>query len=563
MTKRTKKVISLGLSLAMALSGLTVYAAEDEKLELDVVMSQGQDPLQDPTMAGGDDNSTLLAHIMEGLTKVDITEDTTTLAGSNEGEYLGEIVLGQAESYEFDEENMIYTFHLRDDIFWSDGEPVKAQDFVYSWQRLVTPAQASPLMNMLNGVVVNATEITSGEKDPSELGITAVDDKTLTIEMANPCSYFMELLSQKNLLPIRQDNAESGDKWTEPGNLLTNGAYRFVEWVHDDHLTYEKDENYYDSDRITVDKITFHISGDASSALASYRSGEYDYIHGITADHIEELDASGDLYINPTLGMTYCYLNMEKMPDWRVRAALLLAVDRENVAVNVRADGSIEATGLIPSGYVNSQGEGWYDYVGDSMYTWLSEQYPDADLESYVGRCELAQELWQAAVDDGWDANTTMTYWYNSNEVNKAIGEAIQSDIVNVLGANMILETCDSSTYCDTISKGDYYMARLGQGGDYSDPLYYFTVFGTKGDWEFSGFSNETYDEMFAKIQSLPAGEERDQLLKDLEYFMFTDQCFSVCPLYFSAVAYAAKSELKNLVFYPINSRMFFGYVTK
>lgn len=565
MKKAMKKVMSMGLCLSMALTGLSVtaQAAEDEKMELNIVIHPGQDAKQDPTLADGDENSVYLAHMFEGLTKVDITDETTTLAGNNPNEYLGEIVLGQAESYEYDKDNMVYTFHLRDDIFWTDGQPVTAQDFVYSWQRLVDPTVASSLIHMLNGVVENATEITEGEKEPSELGITAVDDKTLTIQMANPCSYFMELLSQKNLVPLRKDIVETGDNWVEPENVVSNGAYRLTEWVHDGHLTMEKDDNYYESDRITVDKITFHMSGDDISTLAAYRAGDYDYVHGVATDQIEELSASGDLFINPTLGMTYCYMNMEKISDWRVRAAMILAVDLENIAVNVKQDGSIPATGLIPGGYVTSEGESWTDYVGSAMYTWLSEQYPEADLETYIGRCELAQELYQAAVEDGWDETTTMTYWYNSNEVNKAIGEAIQSDITNVLGINMILETCDSSTYCATISKGDYYMARLGQGGDYSDPIYYFTVFGTNGDWEYSGFSNATYDEMFVKAQSLDVGPERDEILKDMEYLMFTDECFSVCPLYFSTTAYCVNSELQNLVFYPINGRVFFGYVTK
>lgn len=267
--------------------------------------------------------------------------------------------------------------------------------------------------------------------------------------------------------------------------------------------------------------------------------------------------------VNPSLGMTYCYLNVDKMPDWRVRAAMSLAIDRENICENVRQDGSIPATGLIPSGYTNSQNVSWDEYAGEPMYTWLAEQYPDADLETYIGRCELAQQLYAEAIADGWDENTTMNYWYNNSEVNKAMGEAIQSDITSVLGANMILETCDSATYCDTISKGDYYLARLGQGGDYSDPIYYFTCFGTNGDWEYSGWSNAEWDAIFKKAQSLEDGPERDEVIKEAEEFMFTDQGFSVAPIFYTVKTYCAKSDLQNLVYYPINNRTFFGYVTR
>jgi oligopeptide transport system substrate-binding protein len=261
--------------------------------------------------------------------------------------------------------------------------------------------------------------------------------------------------------------------------------------------------------------------------------------------------------------MTYCYINTEKMPDWRVRAALMLAIDRENICDNVRQDGSLPAIGLISSAFVTSDNTGWADYTGAPMYNWLAEKYPEADLESYIGRCELAQELYAEAVAEGWDESTTMTYWYNSNDVNKAIGEAIQSDITNVLGINMVLETCDSATYCDTISKGDYYLARLGQGGDFNDPFYYFTCFGTNGDWEYSGWSNAEWDEMYKTVQTLEVGEERDALLAEMEQFMFTEEGFSVAPLYYGVKTYCAKSDLQNMMFYPINGRTFFGYVTR
>jgi oligopeptide transport system substrate-binding protein len=349
----------------------------------------------------------------------------------------------------------------------------------------------------------------------------------------------------------------------EPGNIITNGAYYYSGWVHDGYIEVPKNAKSYAADTITVDKITFHISGDETSILAAYQAGDYDWLGTVSADQIESLQASGDLFINPTLSMTYCYINTEKMPDWRVRAALMLAIDRENICDNVRQDGSLPAIGLISSAFVTSDNTGWADYTGAPMYNWLAEKYPEADLESYIGRCELAQELYAEAVAEGWDESTTMTYWYNSNDVNKAIGEAIQSDITNVLGINMVLETCDSATYCDTISKGDYYLARLGQGGDFNDPFYYFTCFGTNGDWEYSGWSNAEWDEMYKTVQTLEVGEERDALLAEMEQFMFTEEGFSVAPLYYGVKTYCAKSDLQNMMFYPINGRTFFGYVTR
>ena len=153
-----------------------------------------------------------------------------------------EVVLGQAASYEVSDDLCVYTFTLRDDIFWSDGEPVKAGDFVYSWQRLVDPATASDYGYFLDNIVLNAAAIQAGEKDKSELGIKAIDDKTLEITLEAPCAYFLEMCAFASLVPLRQDVVEGSDNWTDPANIVVNGPYKVVEWVHDSYLRMEPNE---------------------------------------------------------------------------------------------------------------------------------------------------------------------------------------------------------------------------------------------------------------------------------------------------------------------------------
>ncbi|RGY01158.1 peptide ABC transporter substrate-binding protein [Blautia sp. OF03-15BH] len=544
--------------LAMVFGGTNVRA--DEEFTIDAATGYSEPHSMDPTLTTGGDQYEIIVHMEEGLMKF---APTTEAVGTNPEEMAAEIVPGQAESYEYDEDTLTYTFHLRDDIVWNDGTPVTADQFVYAWQRLVDPNTASSNGSLLNAIVKNAAAINAGEMDPSELGVEAPDDKTLVVTLENSCAYFLELTCSSQLMPLRQDVIEGNDTWTEAGTYCANGPYVMTEWVHDSYITLEKNEKYYDYENLGPDKITFHLSDSQTSNLAAYQSGDYDFISGVPADQIEALEASGDLFVNPRCNCTYLYLNVDSMTDWRVRAAVLLAIDRDNIVENVTQDGSTAAISLIPEAITTSEGESWPDAVGEVMYSWLQEQYPDYDLSDYVGRCELAQQLYQEAVDDGWNPDTSMDYQYNTSDTNKAIAEAVQSDLSNVLGINVTLNNIDSAGYTQTISQGGFYIARLGYGLSYNDAIGYFNLFGSNGSFEYSGWSNEKYDELVAQAHTMKAGTERDKVLEEIEAIMFTDEGFSICPLYDGSYTYCMDSTLKG-VFYPaIEGVTIFSYAEK
>lgn len=531
-----------------------------EGLVIDAALGYSEPHSMDPSICTGADQYEILFHMFEGLMKFDGSDQAIT---SNTAQKGFTLVCGQAESYEYDEANLTYTFHLRDGIKWRDGQDVTAQDFVYSWQRLVDPATAASNGTMLNEIVLNATEITKGEKAPSELGITAVDEKTLTVQLVNTCPYFLDLCAHYALYPLRQDAVESSSTWTEPETFVSNGAYVMTEWVHDSYIALEKNPEYYDYANLGPSKIIFHLSDNQTSNLAAYQSGDYNFVSSLPADQIESLEASGDLFVAPRLNLTYLYLNMDNIPDWRVRAAITLAIDRDNIVTNVTQDGSTPATGLIPNGVTNSSDTVWTESVGDVMFQWLQEQYPDSDLSTYGGRCELAQQLFDEAVADGWNAETSIDYQYNTSDTNRAIAEAVQADLSNVLGINTVLGNIDSAGYTDTISKGNFYMARLGYGISFNDAIGYYDLFGTNGSFEYSGWSNEEYDALYATAKSMAPGAERDAVLEQMEQLMFTDAGFSICPLYYASYTYCMDSAIQNTFYSSISSLTYFGYATK
>ena len=512
----------------------------------------------DPSLISSVDGSTYTQHQFENLMKYSLVESSPA---DDPNMKSTEIVPGQAASYTVSEDLTVYTFTLRDDIFWSDGEPVKAQDFVYSWQRLVDPATASDYGYFLDGIVVNAAAIQAGEKDKSELGVKALDDKTLEVTLEAPCAYFLEMCAFASLVPLRQDVVEGSDNWTDPANIVVNGPYKVTEWVHDSFLKMEKNASYYDVANLGPDQIIWWLSDSETAILSAYQAGEYQFIESFPSDMIESLQASGDCFINPYVGTYYLYLNCEKVTDWRVRAAMVLCVDRENIVQNVTQGGQSPATGFVASGILDSTGADFAFGVSElgAIYNTLAKMYPDADLSTYAGRCELAQQLYQAAVDDGsWDPNTAIVYNFNTSESHKKIAEACGSDWETVLGLKITLENQEWATYTNGLGEHKFGVARLGWIADYNDPVTYLELLVTGNSYNYGLYSDPNFDAKIAAAKAMLAGAERDQLLYEAEETLFGEGGFPVCPVYYYTNMYCAKG-LSN-VGYTTMGYFFFQY---
>ena len=487
----------------------------------------------DPGLISSVDGSTYTQHQFENLMKYQMVAENPADDVNMQNT---EVVLGQAASYEVSDDLCVYTFTLRDDIFWSDGEPVKAGDFVYSWQRLVAPETASDYGYFLDNIVLNAAAIQAGEKDKSELGIKAVDDKTLEITLEAPCAYFLEMCAFASLVPLRQDVVEGSENWTDPANIVVNGPYKVVEWVHDSYIRMEPNEYYYDAANLGPDAIVWWLSDSETAILSAYQSGEYDFIESFPTDLIETLQASGDCFINPYVGTYYLYLNCSKITDWRVRAAMVLSVDRENIVENVTQGGQVPATGFVASGILDSTGADFAFGVSElgAIYNTLQKMYPDADLSTYAGKCELAKQLYDEAVAEGaWDANTTVVYNFNTSETHKAIAEACGSDWQTVLGMNITLENQEWATYTNGLSEHGFGVARLGWIADYNDPVTYLELMVTGNSYNYGLYSDESFDADIAQAKASLAGPERDALLYRAEETLFGEGGFPVCPIYY------------------------------
>ena len=552
-----KKAIALVLAIGMTVGSLCVPTMAEEGAETVIRGCIASEPeTLDPNLESSVDGATYAMHLFEGLMRYVSTGEPAAIDGSDNVDFLVPDY-GQAESYDVSEDGLVYTFHLRDGLVWSDGKPVTAADFVYSWKRIVDPANAADYGYILNGIVVNATAIQEGEADPDTLGIEAADDQTLVITLEAECPYFIGLCAFAALMPLRQDVIEEkGQEWTEPGNMISNGAYVLSDWVHDSYIEMTKNENYY-LETAGPDKIIWYLNNSETSQLAAFQAGEYDFFDSVPVDQIESLREQGIAHAAPQVGTYYLYLNADNIPDWRVRAAISLAIDRENIVENVTQGGQTPATGITAAGITNSADEEWTSVYGDFMTKALQEMYPDYDLETYSGRCDLAAALLEEAVADGYDTSATIDYEYNTNEAHKAIGEAVQADVASVLGLNITLNNSEWQTYTNNLGEGKFGMARLGWIADYDDAVTYIELFTNGNSYNYGNWVNDEYTELVNKAKTLPGGEERDALLAKAEEIMFGEGGYPVAPIYFYVQQYCMKDYIKHAGWTPLGYFLF------
>lgn len=501
----------------------------------------------DPSLISSVDASTYTQHQFEGLMKYAPTTEYADESGQMFG---SEVICGQAKSYDVSEDMCEYVFHLRDDIYWSDGVEVTAKDFVYSWRRIVDPATASDYGYILDNIVLNAAAIQAGEKSKEELGIEAIDDKTLKITLEAPCAYFISLCGFASLMPLREDVVEGNENWTDPSSIVVNGPYIIKEWVHDSYILMEKNEKYYDLEKLGPDQIKWGLSDSETAIISAYQSGEYDFIESFPSDMIEDLKASGDCFTDPYIGTYFLYLNCKEIPDWRVRAAMAISVDRENIVNNVTQGGQTPATGLVAKGILDSTGKDFSEGVSElgALYATLQKNYPQYDLSTYAGRCDLAKALYKEAVDDGsWDPNTTVVYNFNTSEAHKAVAEACGSDWQTVLGLNITLQNQEWNTYTNGLGEHKFGVARLGWIADYNDALTYLELFMTGNSYNYGLYSDSKYDSLCAQAKASAAGSDRDALLYAAEEAMFGEGGFPVCPIYYYTRSYCIADGINNV----------------
>ena len=415
-----------------------------------------------------------------------------------------ELIPGAAESWIISDDGKTYTFKLRADAVWSDGSPVTAEDFVYSFRRLQDPATAAEYASMLYPVV-NAEEVNTGKAKPEEIGVKAIDATTLEIQLKAPTPYFLEMLTHQAAYPVNKASIEKdGADWIKPGNLVSNGAYTLAEWVPNDHIKMIKNPKFHDAANVKIDVINFIPTEDRSSAMKRYEAGELDSYDDLPTEQLTELKAKfGDqIRVAPYLGTYYYAIKTDKAPwdNVELRNAISMAIDRDFLAEKVWGNSMFPGYSMVPPGIKG--------------YTPAAANFAET---SQIDREEDAMNILEK-LGYGPDKPLKMDIRYNTSENHKTTAVAIQEQLKPLGIAVTLLNTDTKTHYGHLEQKGDYDVARAGWIADYQDPENFLGISVKASGNNYSNYNSPKFEELMAKAAAAGGNpEERFKLLSEAE----------------------------------------------
>ena len=492
----------------------------------------------DPTLNQAVDGGHVINHTFEGLYR-------ETAEG---------FIPGIAESHDIknnEDGTATYTFKLRKDAKWSDGEPVTAKDFVFAWKRAVNPATAAGYSYIM-APIVNATEITAGEKAVDELAVKAVDDNTLEVTLTQEIPYFIELTTFPTYAPLREDivGDDTNGTWAkDPKTAITDGPYILTEYVMGDHLVLEKNPNYWNKDSITMDKIVGKMINESGTTLAAFRDGTLDISEQPPAGEIPQLVASGECQVVPYLGTAYYVINTKTankaLQDVRVRKALSMVIDRKQLVENVTRGEEVPAMGFVCPTIVDSEGNDFREKAGNY---YLKET---AQLE------EAKKLLAEAGYPDGKGIGEVEII-YNTADKNKAVAEAIM-EMWKQIGVTVKLNNQEWQVFQDTRDRLEYpSVARHGWIGDFHDPQTFLDMYVSGNIIGGNGYSSEAYDKA-CKTGISSVGKERDAAFYEAEKILVDDAY--IIPLFFQTIPLLVSDRIDNW-FMTETGKLWFGETT-
>ena len=430
----------------------------------------------------------------------------------------GEIEYRAAESYEVNEDSTVWTFHLREDALWSDGTPVTAADFLNTITRALDPASGSGYANYLFPIE-NAEAIYNGGAEMDTLGVETPDDYTLTFRLAEPCVYFLDLLRLPVYTPSCERYADSPDSgWdTDPETSLANGPFCLTEYVPDQYFVLEKNENYWDKDRIHLDRITYRFFDDTQSMANAYQAGEVDVATSLPSTVMELYDGQDDLLVTDLIATRYIYfnLNVEPLDDVRVREAINLAINREELCQIVGTD--TEPTYNLIAKYMKDKETGEY--------------FVDGAEQPFEENVERAQELLAEAGYPNGEGFPTLTYSYPALEMDSDTAQVIQEQLKENLNINIELNAQELQSNYSSRYAGDFDMIRMNWTADFADPYTYLSMLLSNSTYNCSGIQDAEYDALVEQSSSEPDPTKRAELMHQAEQLAVGEQ-FYIMPLY-------------------------------
>jgi oligopeptide transport system substrate-binding protein len=498
-------VIAIGRYLVRPIALLCLFlvtgcGSADKRADL-VILNGAEPESIDPAVVTGQLEGRVCYALFEGLLHFD---------------RFGKPQPGIAESWDLSSDGKIYTFHLRTNARWSNGDPVTAIDFLRSWKRVLLPETASEYAYLLYHIK-NAEPFNEGTlKDFSAVGLSAIDDRTFRVELEAPVPYFLDLCSFATLLPVHLPTVEKdGDDWIKPDKLVNNGPFLLKEWRLNYRIRLKKNPLYWDAAHVALNTIDALPIDNSITAYNFYASKVADLIldKGLTPPSlIPELKTRPDFHAAPFLGNYFIRFNVTRKPldDVRVRQAFAMAIDRDRIVQKITQAGEPPAYSFTPPGTASG-------YQPPKMF--------GRDVEN-------ARQLLAAAGYPGGKGFPTVTYLYDSKKLNEDIAVEIQNMLSDALGVHIELQKQEWKVYLNSLSRLDYDFARSSWVGDYNDPNTFIDCFVSGGGNNRTGWRSKEYDELVATAALEPDNTKRSQIFQRAEDILL-NQGTPICPLYY------------------------------
>lgn len=486
-----KNTLKATTAAALVLLGTAVYAeghgathpVTGEPLSAEQVFTYStidEIPSIDPGLVEDVEGSAVVRDLFEGL----LNQDPD-----------GNPVPGVATGYEVSEDKMTYTFTLRDNAVWSDGTPVTAGDFVYAWQRAANPETASPYSWYIELMSIeNAAAVIAGEKPVTELGVKAIDDKTLEVRITQPLPYFPQMVTHGTTFPVPQHVVEEfGNDWVTPEHFVGNGAYVLTERVLQERLVREKSPTYWDVDNVLIDKVVMLVINDSTQALTRWQAGEIDKTaQGLPPGQYPSLvqEYPNEAIAVPSLCSYYYNMNMrDTAPEWakdvRVRQALSLAIDRDIIVEDVLAAGQFPAYTFTPGATAG-----------------FEVPMVEAAGMTQDERNEKAKAL-LAEAGYGSDNPISLEILYNTSEAHKSVAIAVSQMWKQTLGVETTLANMEWQTFLEERGNGNFDVSRAGWCGDYNEASTFLDLMNSSSGYNDAGYNNPEVDALLAESKTL------------------------------------------------------------
>ncbi|WP_099159414.1 peptide ABC transporter substrate-binding protein [Virgibacillus ndiopensis] len=491
----------------------------DEKV---LYMNNGDEPTSFNPPEGFDSVSwTSLNNLMEGLTRLG-KDDKPQPA--------------MAEKWDISEDGKTYTFHIRENANWSNGDPVTAGDFVYAWKELLNPDNAFSTA-FLGYFIEGGEAYNSGEGSADDVAVKAVDDKTFEVTLTAPTGFFLHVITNPAFFPVNEKVAKENPEWyAEADSFVSNGPFKLESWKHNSEMVFVKNDQYWDKDTVKLDKIHWAMVTETNTEYQMFESDELDMTE-IPSDMAEQLIDGDNVTIEDQAGLYFYRFNVTQEPfqNAKIRKAFAMAVNQQDIVDFVTKNKEEAAKGFVSPGFVGPNGKDFREVNGD-----LVEFNPE----------EAKKLLEEGMKEEGYDKLPPVTLTYNTDEAHKAIAETLQGMFSENLGVDVTLENTEWNVFLEDQKGLKHQLSRSSFLFDYGDPVNFLESFITDSSMNRTGWSNEEYDKLIQSAKTETNEEKRWESMYKAEKLLAEEM--PIFPIHYYNQVYIYKDNITGIVRHPV-----------